>query len=60
MRCWALIHRRCYELVTPDAFDEYMSHRTAQAVFDVYADVQERFYKRRISADKTAIDTGTA
>jgi tryptophan 2,3-dioxygenase len=35
-----------HELVTPRAFDEYMSHQTARAVFEVYADVQERFYER--------------
>lgn len=35
-----------HELVTPDAFDEYMAHQTARAVFEVYSDVQERFYQR--------------
>ncbi len=35
-----------HELLTPDAFDEYMAHQTALAVFDVYADVQTRFYER--------------
>jgi hypothetical protein len=35
-----------HELLTPGGFDEHMAHRTAQAVFDVYADVQTRFYER--------------
>ena len=35
-----------HELVTSEAFDEYMAHQTARAVFEVYSDVQERFYQR--------------
>lgn len=35
-----------HELLTPGGFDEHMAHQTARAVFDVYADVQERFYER--------------
>jgi hypothetical protein len=43
-----------HQLLTPDAFDEYMAHQTAQAVFDVYADVQTRFYDRTERNSKAA------
>ncbi len=36
-----------HELLTPGGFDEHMAQATARAVFDVYADVQSRFYDRR-------------
>lgn len=42
-----------HELLTPGGFDEHMAHKTAQAVFRVYADVQERFYERRQRNRKT-------
>ena len=35
-----------HEMLTPGGFDEHVAHSTAQAVFNVYEDVQERFYKR--------------
>ncbi len=35
-----------HEVLSADGFDEYMAHATAREVFDVYNDVQERFYKR--------------
>lgn len=34
------------ELLTPGGFDEHVAHATSRAVFDVYGDVQERFYRR--------------
>ena len=43
-----------HQLLTPGAFDEYMSHQTARAVFDVYADVQTRFYERSEKNSKAA------
>ena len=35
-----------HEMLTPGGFDEYMAHSTSRAVFEVYEDVQERFYRR--------------
>ena len=35
-----------HEPLTPGGFDEHVAHSTARAVFDVYDDVQERFYRR--------------
>jgi len=35
-----------HETLTPGGFDEHMAHSTARAVFEVYEDVQERFYRR--------------
>ena len=35
-----------HELLSPGEFDAYMARMTANAVFDVYSDVQERFYRR--------------
>ena len=35
-----------HEKLTPGSFDEHIAHSTARAVFDVYEDVQERFYRR--------------
>jgi len=35
-----------HEVLSPGEFDEYMAHATAREVFDVYSDVQERFYRR--------------
>ena len=35
-----------HETLTPGGFDEHVAHSTARAVFDVYEDVQERFYRR--------------
>ncbi|MCM2269855.1 MAG: hypothetical protein NDJ75_07125 [Thermoanaerobaculia bacterium] len=41
-----------HELLGPGEFDEYMAHQTARAVFDVYAEVQERFEARRERAGR--------
>ena len=35
-----------HETLTPGGFDEHVAQSTAQAVFNVYEDVQERFYRR--------------
>jgi tryptophan 2,3-dioxygenase len=35
-----------HETLTPGGFDEHVAQSTARAVFDVYDDVQERFYQR--------------
>jgi len=35
-----------HETLTPGGFDEHVAQSTARAVFDVYEDVQERFYRR--------------
>ena len=35
-----------HDTLTPGGFDEHVAHSTARAVFDVYEDVQERFYRR--------------
>jgi hypothetical protein len=35
-----------HELLSQDGFDSYMARLTAKAVFAVYSDVQERFYRR--------------
>jgi tryptophan 2,3-dioxygenase len=35
-----------HEMLTPDGFDAHVAHSTARAVFDIYEDVQERFYRR--------------
>ena len=35
-----------HELLSPGGFDEYIAHKTARAVFEVYAPVQNRFYER--------------
>ena len=35
-----------HEQLTPGGFDEHMARATSRAVFDVYEDVQERFYRR--------------
>jgi hypothetical protein len=35
-----------HEVLSPGEFDEYMARATAREVFDVYSDVQERFYQR--------------
>jgi len=35
-----------HELVTAGGFDAHVAHATARAVFEVYEDVQERFYRR--------------
>ena len=48
-------HPAVHELLSPDGFDEYMAHKTARAVFDVYAEVQTRFEERvRRRADTRA------
>jgi hypothetical protein len=43
-----------HELLGAGEFDEYMAHQTARAVFEVYAEVQERFAARRRRADEPA------
>jgi hypothetical protein len=35
-----------HEVLSAGGFDEYMAQATAREVFDVYSDVQERFYRR--------------
>lgn len=35
-----------HELLSDGGFDAYMARMTAKAVFDVYSEVQERYYKR--------------
>ncbi len=42
-----------HELISPGGFDEFMAHKTARAVFEVYAPVQERFYERMAQRNPT-------
>jgi tryptophan 2,3-dioxygenase len=35
-----------HEVLAPGEFDDYMARATAREVFDVYSEVQERFYRR--------------
>lgn len=42
-----------HELISPGGFDEFMAHKTARAVLEVYAPVQERFYERMAQRNPT-------